>query len=364
MRFKPGSKVEVLKEVDSLTAWCGGEIISGKGHSYTVRYDHYVPEHGEATDRVHEEFVRPPPPIQRVDSWVSDDVVEVFDDVMWRTAIISSARGSYCNVRLLGSSYKFRVHISNIRIRQSWKNDKWLLMDKGWANSGELELSQLSTSDCYQKMTYQAAQTNAAVKKQRKFNLSAAAQNSGARDSHIAYSRTLKRASPYCSSLIQANSGNLKKFRTAEKEDRRHPVLPVNVNQVDAVAYPRKNLGETYMRASFNNITNGHNELDRGELNDVIGCSAARDSESNDSDSDISSVGSCSAISRSLNKFSTHKLALHAYRRTLKELYASGPLSWEKEGLLTNLRMTLHISNDEHLIELKKLISGGTNNIC
>nr|XP_017255141.1 PREDICTED: uncharacterized protein LOC108224893 isoform X2 [Daucus carota subsp. sativus] len=231
MRFKPGSKVEVLKEVDSLTAWCGGEIISGKGHSYTVRYDHYVPEHGEATDRVHEEFVRPPPPIQRVDSWVSDDVVEVFDDVMWRTAIISSARGSYCNVRLLGSSYKFRVHISNIRIRQSWKNDKWLLMDKGWANSGELELSQLSTSDCYQKMTYQAAQTNAAVKKQRKFNLSAAAQNSGARDSHIAYSRTLKRASPYCSSLIQANSGNLKKFRTAEKEDRRHPVLPVNVNQ-------------------------------------------------------------------------------------------------------------------------------------
>nr|XP_017256109.1 PREDICTED: uncharacterized protein LOC108225691 [Daucus carota subsp. sativus] len=130
MRFKPGSKVEVLKEVDSLTAWCGGEIISGKGHSYTVRYDHYVPEHGEATDRVHEEFVRPPPPIQRVDSWVSDDVVEVFDDVMWRTAIISSARGSYCNVRLLGSSYKFRVHISNIRIRQSWKNDKWLLMDK------------------------------------------------------------------------------------------------------------------------------------------------------------------------------------------------------------------------------------------
>lgn len=277
---------------------------------------------------------------------------------------------------------------------------------QGWANSGELELSQLSTSDCYQKMTYQAAQTNAAVKKQRKFNLSAAAQNSGARDSHIAYSRTLKRASPYCSSLIQANSGNLKKFRTAEKEDRRHPVLPVNVNQVDAVAYPRKNLGETYMRASFNNITNGHNELDRGELNDVIGCSAARDSESNDSDSDISSVGSCSAISRTLNKFSTHKLAvsyqetnslssdaesccsgardkescdvppeeviaesmhsleLHAYRRTLKELYASGPLSWEKEGLLTNLRMTLHISNDEHLIELKKLISGGTNNIC
>lgn len=61
---------------------------------------------------------------------------------------------------------------------------------------------------------------------------------------------------------------------------------------------------------------------------------------------------------------SMHNLELHAYRRTLKELYASGPLSWEKEGLLTTLRITLHISNDEHLMELKNLLSGGTNNIC
>ncbi|KAK1394742.1 RNA binding protein [Heracleum sosnowskyi] len=285
MRFKRGSKVEVLKEANTLTAWCGAEIISGKGQSYTVRYDHYVPEHGEVSERVHRNLVRPRPPVQKVESWVAGDVVEVFDDVMWRVAIISRVGGSYCMVRLLGSSYKFGVHISNIRVRQCWKNDEWVLMFKGSGISGELEFSQLSTSDCYKEMSLQEAQTRAAVKNQEKGDLSAAR-------------------------YIGANSGNVKKFRAAEKEDRGHPGLPVNVDQVDAVAYPRKNMGEKYMCASFNNITNGYNELDRREINDFVGCSVARDSDSNDSDSNISSVGSCSAISRTLNKFSTQMLAV------------------------------------------------------
>lgn len=122
--------MEVLKEVNSLTAWCGAEIISGKGHSYTVRYDRYFPEHGEVTERVHRNLVRPCPPLQKVESWVAGDVVEVFDDVVWSVAIISWVRGSYCMVRLLGSSFKFRVHISNIRVRQCWKNEEWVLMFK------------------------------------------------------------------------------------------------------------------------------------------------------------------------------------------------------------------------------------------
>ncbi|KAK4388933.1 hypothetical protein Sango_2230300 [Sesamum angolense] len=57
---------------------------------------------------------------------------------------------------------------------------------------------------------------------------------------------------------------------------------------------------------------------------------------------------------------SIRRLELRAYRRTLEALYASGPLSWEQEALLTNLRIMLHISNDEHLMELKHLISAKT----
>ncbi|XP_045803102.1 uncharacterized protein LOC123896776 isoform X5 [Trifolium pratense] len=56
-----------------------------------------------------------------------------------------------------------------------------------------------------------------------------------------------------------------------------------------------------------------------------------------------------------------HRLELNAYLCTLEAMYASGPLSWEKEGLLTNLRISLNISNDEHLMGIKNLVSSGQN---
>ncbi|KAM0046790.1 putative ENT domain, Agenet-like domain, Agenet domain, plant type, ENT domain-like superfamily [Helianthus debilis subsp. tardiflorus] len=90
-------------------------------------------------------------------------------------------------------------------------------------------------------------------------------------------------------------------------------------------------------------------------------------------DSDKCSVGSCSSralnvesdaaeSSRNEEEKGVHGLELHAYRFTLEALYASGPLSWDKEALLTNLRINLHISNDEHLEGLRNLISTRTTN--
>eukprot|EP01018_Ginkgo_biloba_P026189 Gb_31893 [translate_table: standard] len=52
-----------------------------------------------------------------------------------------------------------------------------------------------------------------------------------------------------------------------------------------------------------------------------------------------------------------HELELYAYRSALRAFYASGPLSWDQEVLLTNLRLSLHVSNDEHLHELRCLCS-------
>lgn len=101
-----------------------------------------------------------------------------------------------------------------------------------------------------------------------------------------------------------------------------------------------------------------------------------------DSDTDAS-VGSCSINGDNRSKFvpaygcfsdaescsspedeasaEIHRLELDAYRVTLSALYVSGSISWEQESLLTNLRLWLHISNDEHLIELRNLISRGVN---
>ncbi|XP_074363397.1 uncharacterized protein LOC141703909 isoform X2 [Apium graveolens] len=220
MRFERGSKVEVLKQVDALTAWCGAEIVSGDRNSYSVRYYFYVPEHGVDTERVPRKLIRPIPPVHRAESWVAGDVVEVFENFMWKIAIISNVRGAYCIVRLLGSSYKFRVHISDVRVRQCWQGDQWFQMGKG-----------TGTSDCYQKMSFEAAQADKALNIQREDALLAGKNNTGLQGSRIASSRTLKRGSPYYSSLLQAESRNVKKIRASEKADRR--VLPVCVDQLN-----------------------------------------------------------------------------------------------------------------------------------
>lgn len=65
----------------------------------------------------------------------------------------------------------------------------------------------------------------------------------------------------------------------------------------------------------------------------------------------------CQSISKDKLASNIHKLELHAYRSTLQALYASGPLSWEQESLLTNLRLSLNISNEEHSVQLKQLLS-------
>ncbi|XP_021280688.1 uncharacterized protein LOC110413972 [Herrania umbratica] len=52
-----------------------------------------------------------------------------------------------------------------------------------------------------------------------------------------------------------------------------------------------------------------------------------------------------------------HQLELRAYKSTVEALYASGPLTWEQESLLTNLRLSLNISDEEYLLQLRHLLS-------
>lgn len=228
--------------------------------------------------------------------------------------------------------------------------------------------------------------------------------DNGFQDSNFVSPRPLKRASPFCSSYVEAYPS---KVRAIEKESERQQVVSRSpsplLKKVDAVAYPRENLGQKDMHTSFSNRTTGYFEMERGNLNGAISCFLERSSEPSDCDSDRCSVGSCSVISNSLNKLSSkflagpsqdadtlcsdaeslygrgdeeervplplkeeeaekiHRLELHAYHSTLVAMYASGPLSWEQEALMTNLRISLHISNDEHLKELRNLISSGTS---
>ncbi|KAF0898606.1 hypothetical protein E2562_008189 [Oryza meyeriana var. granulata] len=54
-----------------------------------------------------------------------------------------------------------------------------------------------------------------------------------------------------------------------------------------------------------------------------------------------------------------HRLELDAYASLMRVFHATGALTWEKEELLTQLRLQLHISGDEHL-QLIRVINGKT----
>ncbi|KAF8400695.1 hypothetical protein HHK36_013995 [Tetracentron sinense] len=406
MRFKKGSKVEVLskKEVPS-GSWRSAEIISGNGHNYSVRCNFPMGTTSDAiVERVSRKAIRPcPPPVEGAESWVPGDVVEMFDSDSWKMAtVLKVMDGNYFLVRLLGSSLEYRVHKSDLRVRQFWQDDKWVIVGEGFGNCEDWKSNILSTSKCYQKLSFQVPEADTRMKLCAGDDCFPVANNIAFQEFHMVSSRTLKRGSSH----LEAYAGAARKIRVIEKESRRHqqigqgrPSAPLK--KVDAVASPGEMLGEKYMHASCNNIT-GFSEMDmeRGKKADGgVEFFLARSIEPNGADSCACSVGSCSSNSNSPYKLhcrsltdpiqdtgshfsdaesccgleyveekcplstkgelatEIHKLELNAYRCTMEALYASGPLSWEREALVTNLRLTLRISNDEHLMELRNLVS-------
>ncbi|CAK7353578.1 unnamed protein product [Dovyalis caffra] len=407
MKFKKGRRVEVLrkKEVPS-GVWQCGEIISGNENesAYWVRYDcPWGLNNEDNVERVSRKVIRPcPPPADASDGWAAGDLVEVFTDLSWKTAaVLKVMGGDYYLVRLVGSSTELQLRKVSIRVRQLWKDGKWIGIGKGSGSCENVKSNKPSTLRSYQKLRSPMLQANRKRRLQEGDNR-LADENTGFQEAS-----TSKRASPFWSSEFVAYTRKVDKIRAIKKHSEDQRVIsqyPSSLlKKVDAVAYPQERLGEIHMHASSNNQAIGYTEMERGKPNYAVNSFCGRRVEPNDSGSDACSVGSCSVASGSPSNLfghnvganspdadnlssdaesfygfgdeeekcsfplgedlaaGIHRLELHAYRCTIEALYASGPLSWEQEALLTNLRISLNVSNDEHLAELRNLISTRTS---
>ncbi|XP_008785245.1 uncharacterized protein LOC103703932 isoform X2 [Phoenix dactylifera] len=381
--FKKGNKVEVLnkREVPSGSWWCA-EIISGNGQNYYVKYDSYPANMGAAVERVSRKAIRPCPPLVKSPSdWVPGDIAEVLDNSSWKLSEVLRVGGDgYFFVRLLGSSREFKVHVSDLRLRQSWLDGKWVVIQKDSGKHDRRMISNLS--------------------KGKKFSCQ---RPWPCLESHnaVVLSRGMKKRPRVSSQPVERCTEASRKMRALEKygrcEQRGGGRSLQPWEKVDVVASPRRVLGEKCLLASLNNRMTGFSKMAswRGLPNINIKYFPVTSSEPSDAESTSSSVGSCSTSNspyRSLQcpgmvptqdlsshsddaeiscgsgresslpteevlPTETHQLELHAYRSTMMALYASGPISWEQEALMTNLRLMLNISNDEHLLELKNLVS-------
>ncbi|CAN8273232.1 unnamed protein product [Cochlearia groenlandica] len=371
MRFRKGSKVEVFSNKETpYGAWRCAEIISGNGHTYNVRYNSFQLAHYEeavtVTERVQRKIIRPCPPQVAVERWGAGDLVEVLENFCWKAATVREELcGKYYVVRLLGTLADYTLHKVSLRVRQSWEDERWVAIGKV---SGSMKSSTLTGSEVHQKL-----QNGKLI-----------------REPSVVSARILKRPSPFnLSECAESCTGNPKKRRSMEKEGQKQQ-FHASIEKVGLKFQAKSSLKDhkTGWSQMVKVSSKGYNsesvrpgslvadDCYDSDTCSVGSCSAAsyesnmppcmldqeEDSCGSDAESSCGLGEEAKQIHTSENNGARRSCRsdLYSYRSTLGKLFAYGPLSWEQEASLTDLRLSLNISDDEHLMEVKSLISTGT----
>ncbi|XP_021635377.2 uncharacterized protein LOC110631741 isoform X1 [Hevea brasiliensis] len=391
MKFEEGNSVEVLKrEHKPCGSWFPGSIISVFGDYYIVRYDSPTDSEGEPVmEKVHKEDVRPQPPLKRGKRWMVGDVADVFDTQCWRVGkVAKSLKNNLFVIKLFGSIKLKEFHESNLRIRQVWHNNNWSVIGK---------------------LSLQVAQNKESTKNfmQNKSKLSGSLVCSSPLDELIVKDSSLGKRNEQrglkdghnnakkCHPARMVNRSNMYRLDRSSKDlfskvgGCRRPLTRnlhlfrrvVDVSSPE-VKEDEKFNGESWemdadiASATSNRIYSSSRPLSTEDSDQcsVASCSSndfaltpshycnkAFENTSYNSDAESSypssSVNILTPYFEQKLEADIHELEFHAYKSTVQALYASGPLSWEQESLLTNLRLSLHISDEEYLLQLRHLLS-------
>ncbi|XP_074576576.1 uncharacterized protein LOC141833077 isoform X2 [Curcuma longa] len=346
MRFKKGTKVEVWnrREVPS-GSWWSAEIISGNGHTYSVKYDGYPTDSNLAVDRVPRKAIRPCPPSEDLKELSIGDVVEVFDNNSWKLAeVLMIIDKKYCSMMLLESLKELQIHKSYIRRQLSWQDNKWTVIhkDSGEQNDGKHSGSvRVGKSKCPMLQSPEKMDT-----KHNNFPM-------------VLSRRMNKRK---LDMVVPTNTCNGGRKKMTIVKDESWQRITESEAKVDNATSTGRLFGEKYINCYLNRRT-GSSKIESGRIvphsdeNKYFWSSV-----NTDVDSTSSSVGSCSvdntpcgslqdheevcshtdhaeascsyvrdsSPSNKVNSQSEiHLLELSAYRSTLTAMYVSGPgQSW------------------------------------
>ncbi|KAJ8640575.1 hypothetical protein MRB53_017269 [Persea americana] len=374
MRFRKGSNVEVLNKGELPSgAWRPAEIILGNGRHYRVRY--YQPpsnRDGAVFERVPRKAIRPCPPV-RGEIWGAGDMVEVFDNNLWKTSkVLRPLDSNYFLVRLFGPTLEIRVRKSHIRVQQSWQDDQWVVIGQNSRSCENREPDEQQTqkyilnTNC--ELPPKDVNLNDALVGNHHFITEHSISLQGRQKTS---SRGNKRRSELCSLHVETQLEVGWKRRATEEDGYIQATFNNKMTGFSEIGMKKQelNVGErnfsptglepsdSERTASCPRASCGGSDCGPFMLpHHSIGCPSL------DSDDPESSIGKeygrrCSSLSEEEWAAKLHKSELLTYHSIMEELYAYGPLSWEQEAMITNLRLSLHISNDEHLLEVRHLVS-------
>ncbi|XP_039045714.1 uncharacterized protein LOC120185607 isoform X2 [Hibiscus syriacus] len=302
MRFMKGSKVEVLTKQEIPTgAWRCAEIIAGNGRTYSVRYG-WFPVTGEegTVEKVSRKAIRPcPPPTNGAGDWVPGDVLEVFDELCWKPAVVVWVfGGNKFYVRIIGSSRELEVHRSRLRVRQSWEDGKWVLVGKGSSNSS------------LKRKRYSLGFSDAGGQKKRAIEKGSV---DGKRIIVRLPSPAFKKVDAFGSpnNIMGERCTPFSLYRIDDTSDNSR--CASSVGSCSGLGNNDLNLSPAYVTNDCENLED--------YCSDADSCCERRCGEEGSSGRTSEGMG-----------MDFHRSELHAYQQALGALYVSGPLTWEEEA--------------------------------
>ncbi|XP_073117388.1 uncharacterized protein [Elaeis guineensis] len=319
MRLKKGTKVEILSKCGS---WRPAEIISGNGHTYSVKYDSHQRAMATVTERVPRKVIRPlPPSVDCMMYWSPGDIVEALENHSWKLVqVLSAAAGDCYFVKILGSSKHIIAHKSEIRVRQAWKDNHWVIIQE---DAARFQDGIRSVEE--EEVNSPVSQPSQEVKNHQVIRQVPHKDHSG-------FEKGQRKRQRICSSPVKLlTHGSLNHTELNDAQS-----VSSSVGSCSPCAGPY-----------------------RPYCNPIACPTQDMDSLLNNADAYRHAIRKSYSAKKDEQKGKFHPLELHAYRLTsmMNTWKQSRALTWKQEAHLTNLRLRLHISNDEHQSELKRLAS-------
>ncbi|KAK8933357.1 hypothetical protein KSP39_PZI015736 [Platanthera zijinensis] len=354
MGFKEGTEVEVLEKDDMpLKSWRPAKILSGNGRTYAVAYKNSSMD--TFVRRVPRKMIRPRPPHAQMETWACGDIVEVFEEEVWKLAeIMKINKRIFFAMKLLASSKVVLATYFQLRRPQTWKDDRWISFEN------ESMKCKIVNTKCKSKGRKLSCQPPLPCV-------------------HEIEEKMEDYVNQWCQESLQ-----LEKLCKPAYPPVRPCRMKKSKKNGNKFGIPNQNLAQQLLeKVDAVNLPQNKDMAGFSRTNPVVRL------ELSDNESKASSVGSCSVANGSYRTSerrefhgnvgdaesfhdypnepscsrkdemseAIHCLELDAYCSTLRSLYRCGSLSWEQELLLTNLRIALHISNDESRSVLHHLMS-------
>ncbi|XP_040381592.1 uncharacterized protein LOC102722972 isoform X2 [Oryza brachyantha] len=294
----------------------------------------------EGRSAVKKDDARSHPPVgMRKRRWVLGDITEVLDRNSWRLGKIAKVlKNDYFVIRVTGCIQMREFHISCLRFPHAYHGKV--------RDQGEKQTQHVDHTRHHSRMvTEQDHHSNEGVSKKRRSVAHEVCQQTKKPQplklsaKNDIYRNHLRR--PFSDRYNDLTKNNI----TKRKPDS--IVLPSSQAPLQVTEENECSVASCSVNFSEHSINTDTQPVGFADCFPDDAMSACPSMPRQESDS----VYSCDF------RTDFHRLELQAYQSTVRALYASGPLTWEQESLLTNLRLSLNITNEEHLLQLRHLLS-------